>query len=78
MIFNGIAPGLFPQSTGTSAFSSATPSSPSLPPPEERFQVQLAKLADMGFLDASTNIRALLATGGHVEAAIEFILSQLK
>ncbi|TCD63177.1 hypothetical protein EIP91_005874 [Steccherinum ochraceum] len=43
-------------------------------PPEERFQVQLQQLQDMGFTNASQNVRALLATGGNVNAAIEYIL----
>ncbi|KAF9269700.1 hypothetical protein L218DRAFT_976715 [Marasmius fiardii PR-910] len=44
-------------------------------PPEERFQTQLQQLQDMGFTNASQNVRALLATGGNVHAAIEYILS---
>jgi len=43
-------------------------------PPEERFQVQLQQLNDMGFTNASQNVRALLATGGNVHSAIEYIL----
>jgi ubiquilin len=43
-------------------------------PPEERFQVQLEQLQGMGFLNAAQNVRALLATGGNVHAAIEYIL----
>ncbi|KAF8531543.1 hypothetical protein JB92DRAFT_3105087 [Gautieria morchelliformis] len=43
--------------------------------PEERFQVQLQQLQDMGFVNASQNVRALLATGGNVHSAIEYILS---
>jgi len=43
-------------------------------PPEERFQVQLQQLQDMGFTNASQNVRALLATGGNVNGAIEYIL----
>lgn len=43
-------------------------------PPEERFQVQLQQLQDMGFTNAQQNVRALLATGGNVHAAIEYIL----
>ncbi|KAI9301278.1 hypothetical protein BJ944DRAFT_243417 [Cunninghamella echinulata] len=43
--------------------------------PEERFQVQLQQLNEMGFWDASKNIRALLATGGNVNAAIEMLFS---
>lgn len=46
-----------------------------LPPPEERFQVQLQQLNDMGFYDAQKNIRALLATGGNVHAAVEYLFS---
>ncbi|KAJ3743565.1 hypothetical protein DFH05DRAFT_1551010 [Lentinula detonsa] len=43
-------------------------------PPEERFQVQLQQLNDMGFTNATQNVRALLATGGNVHSAIEYIL----
>ncbi|KIM77103.1 hypothetical protein PILCRDRAFT_825639 [Piloderma croceum F 1598] len=42
--------------------------------PEERFQVQLQQLNDMGFTNASQNVRALLATAGNVHSAIEYIL----
>ncbi|TFK71101.1 hypothetical protein BDN72DRAFT_887796 [Pluteus cervinus] len=42
--------------------------------PEERFQVQLQQLQDMGFTNAQQNVRALLATGGRVDSAIEYIL----
>ncbi|KAG1783447.1 hypothetical protein EV702DRAFT_1041115 [Suillus placidus] len=41
-------------------------------PPEERFQVQLQQLKDMGFINTSQNVRALLATGGNVHSAIEY------
>ena len=34
----------------------------------------LQQLNDMGFFNASQNIRALQATGGNVHAAIEYIL----
>lgn len=37
-----------------------------------RFSIQ--QLQDMGFTNASQNVRALLATGGNVHAAIEYIL----
>jgi len=43
-------------------------------PPEERFQVQLQQLNEMGFTNASQNVRALLATAGNVHSAIEYIL----
>ncbi|KAG0296245.1 hypothetical protein BGZ98_001052 [Dissophora globulifera] len=50
--------------------ASATPSQT----PEERFETQLASLRDMGFSDNSRNLRALLASGGDVNSAIEFLL----
>ncbi|KAF9194869.1 Ubiquilin-4 [Haplosporangium sp. Z 767] len=42
--------------------------------PEERFESQLASLRDMGFSDNNRNVRALLASGGDVNSAIEFLL----
>jgi len=44
-------------------------------PPEERFQVQLQQLQDMGFTNATQNVRALLATGGNVQSAIDYIFN---
>ncbi|KAG1056084.1 hypothetical protein G6F43_002007 [Rhizopus delemar] len=44
-------------------------------PPEVRFRDQLAQLEEMGFSEKTANVRALLATGGNVEAAIEYLLS---
>ncbi|KAL0095863.1 hypothetical protein J3Q64DRAFT_1708984 [Phycomyces blakesleeanus] len=41
--------------------------------PEERYQVQLQQLNEMGFWDAAKNIRALQAAGGNVNAAIEML-----
>ncbi|KAG0265976.1 hypothetical protein DFQ27_000226 [Actinomortierella ambigua] len=52
----------------------ATPAQPQQPP-EERFQVQLQQLNEMGFWDAAKNIRALLAAGGNVNGAIELLFS---
>lgn len=43
-------------------------------PPEVRFQAQLQQLMEMGFYDSEANIRALLATGGNVNLAIERLL----
>lgn len=57
---------------GAAAFA---PQPASNEPPEARFQNQLAQLNDMGFFDADENIRALLATGGNVNAAIERLLN---
>jgi len=44
------------------------------PPPEERFAAQLQQLSDLGFTNPSQNVRALLATAGNVERAINYIL----
>lgn len=44
-------------------------------PPEERFATQLQQLVDMGFFDPERNLRALQLTGGNVNAAIEWLLS---
>jgi ubiquilin len=35
----------------------------------------IKQLQDMGFMNAAQNVRALLATGGNVHSAIEYILS---
>ncbi|KIY69282.1 ubiquitin-domain-containing protein [Cylindrobasidium torrendii FP15055 ss-10] len=43
-------------------------------PPEERFETQLQQLQGMGFVNAQQNIRALQATGGNVNSAVEYIL----
>ncbi|KAI8888400.1 ubiquitin-domain-containing protein [Backusella circina FSU 941] len=43
--------------------------------PEERFQVQLQQLNEMGFWDAAKNIRVLTATGGDVNSAIEMLFN---
>ncbi|KAF9193462.1 hypothetical protein BGZ51_003266 [Haplosporangium sp. Z 767] len=43
---------------------------------EERFQVQLRQLNDMGFWDAAKNIRALVVADGNVDIAIELLFSR--
>ncbi|EPZ33205.1 Ubiquilin domain-containing protein [Rozella allomycis CSF55] len=45
-------------------------------PPEVRYEVQLRQLNDMGFFDPVNNIRALQATGGNVNSAVEYLLSR--
>lgn len=60
---------------GFGGFGAPTAAPADSRPPEERFQVQLQQLQDMGFTNASQNVRALLATGGNVHSAIEYILS---
>lgn len=44
---------------------------------ESRFKMQLEKMDEMGFTDKKKNIRALLATGGNLNSAIERLLTQL-
>ncbi|KAG0369230.1 hypothetical protein BC939DRAFT_130766 [Gamsiella multidivaricata] len=65
--------------TTTNAIAPASIAAPtttvaSIQPPEERFETQLASLRDMGFSDNNRNVRALLASGGDVNSAIEFLL----
>ncbi|RXW15552.1 hypothetical protein EST38_g10301 [Candolleomyces aberdarensis] len=70
------APAANPWAGAFGAGAGAAPAAPAdTRPPEERFQVQLQQLQDMGFTNAAQNVRALLATGGNVHAAIEYILS---
>merc|ERR1719203_2388148 len=40
------------------------------------YSVQLQELRNMGFLDEQSNCRALMATGGNVAAAVQYLLSQ--
>jgi ubiquilin len=54
----------------------AQPSSTPSEPPEQRFASQITQLEEMGFSERDRNIRALLATGGDVQAAIEYLLTQ--
>ncbi|PKA47814.1 Polyubiquitin [Apostasia shenzhenica] len=49
------------------------PSNPDVPP-EELYATQLAQLQEMGFFDTQENIRALVATAGNVNAAVERLL----
>ncbi|XP_033120630.1 ubiquilin-1-like [Anneissia japonica] len=42
--------------------------------PEDQFRTQLEQLATMGFVDREANIRALTATGGDVNAAIDRLI----
>ncbi|KAL4953858.1 hypothetical protein BDW69DRAFT_148985 [Aspergillus filifer] len=45
-------------------------------PPEERYAEQLRQLNDMGFFEFERNIEALRRSGGSVQGAIEYLLSQ--
>jgi ubiquilin len=44
-------------------------------PPEERYADQLRQLNDMGFFDFDQNIQALRRSGGSVQGAVEYLLS---
>jgi ubiquilin len=54
--------------------ASNTPNPANTRPPEERFEEQLRQLREMGFVNTTQNVRALLATGGNIQMAIEYIL----
>jgi ubiquilin len=59
-----------------SMMTPTSPSTTSSEPPEQRFASQITQLEEMGFSERERNVRALLATGGDVQAAIEYLLSQ--
>ncbi|KAL2199086.1 hypothetical protein P885DRAFT_75498 [Corynascus similis CBS 632.67] len=44
-------------------------------PPEERYADQLRQLNDMGFYDFERNVTALRRSGGSVQGAVEYLLS---
>lgn len=44
-------------------------------PPEERYATQLGQLNDMGFFDFDQNVAALRRSGGSVQGAVEYLLS---
>ena len=46
-------------------------------PPEELYATQLLQLEEMGFFDRAENIRALRATNGNVNAAVERLLGSI-
>lgn len=53
-----------------------SPQPPDNRPPEERYAEQLRQLNDMGFFDFDRNIEALRRSGGSVQGAVEYLLSQ--
>lgn len=52
------------------------PQPPDNRPPEERYADQLRQLNDMGFFEFERNIEALRRSGGSVQGAVEYLLSQ--
>ncbi|KAL3928356.1 MAG: hypothetical protein SGPRY_002418 [Prymnesium sp.] len=63
-----------PAGLGGMAAAPAAPAAPAQSP-ELRFANQISQLIDMGFLDTDANLRALVATGGNLNAAVERLLS---
>ena len=65
-------PAMMPQ------FQQQTPTTPATPAqqPEVLYATQLQQLQDMGFFNASENVRALQLCGGNVEAAVEYLFSK--
>jgi ubiquilin len=45
--------------------------------PEQLYAPQLSQLQEMGFLDAQENVHALIAVGGNVTTAVEWLLGNL-
>ncbi|KAF2862006.1 hypothetical protein K470DRAFT_229163, partial [Piedraia hortae CBS 480.64] len=45
-------------------------------PPEERYESQLRQLNDMGFFEFERNVQALRRSGGSVQGAVEYLLSE--
>ena len=71
----GNAPGDFGNLFNLFAGGDRPTSPPDNRPPEERYEVQLRQLNDMGFYDFDRNVQALRRTGGSVNGAIEYLLS---
>ena len=46
-------------------------------PPEERYEEQLRQLNDMGFYEFDRNVQALRRSGGSVQGAVEYLLTNL-
>jgi ubiquilin len=52
------------------------PPPPDNRPPEERYAEQLRQLNDMGFYEFERNVQALRRSGGSVQGALEWLLSE--
>ena len=71
---NGALPGLAGGGVGAAAAAAAPPPAPAANP-LQLYAAQLQTLTDMGFFDSDANLRALVSTGGNVQAAVERLLS---
>ena len=52
------------------------PPAPATVPPAQLYASQLSLMSEMGFADADANLRALVATGGNLDAAIQQLEDQ--
>ncbi|MBE7180068.1 MAG: hypothetical protein INR71_02475, partial [Terriglobus roseus] len=59
---------------GLSPFG-GSPEPPDNRPPEVRYEDQLRQLNDMGFFEFERNVQALRRSGGSVQGAVEYLLS---
>ena len=69
------AAGVPPMGGAPMGGAAAPPAPPAAQDPALRFASQISQLCDMGFMDTDANLRALIATGGNVNAAVERLLS---
>ena len=62
---------------GAGPLAGGAPAAPAAPPasPGQLYASELQTLTEMGFFDTDANLRALVATGGNVQAAVERLLS---
>ncbi|AEO53329.1 hypothetical protein MYCTH_2294490 [Thermothelomyces thermophilus ATCC 42464] len=63
------------QLLGLGGAGAAPAAPPDNRPPEERYAEQLRQLNDMGFYDFDRNVTALRRSGGSVQGAVEYLLS---
>ena len=78
----GAMPGFNPAQLGAGLgggnFGAQQPAQPAdTRPPEERYADQLRQLNDMGFFEFDRNVTALRRSGGSVQGAVEYLLSDL-
>jgi ubiquilin len=60
---------------GGGGFGASPPPPADTRPPEERYADQLQQLNDMGFYEFERNVQALRRSGGSVQGAVEYLLS---
>lgn len=68
-------PQLLSSMFGGAGGAASTPAPADTRPPEERYELQLLQLNEMGFTDFERNVTALRRSGGSVQGAIDALLS---